>query len=452
MLPYLTGRLRQPVGGPRTVPRRPRAVDDARDSIAAAARRRPRRGGLHPRWDRGRQPGRGRGAGRPRTTGQPAAALVCAAMEHHAVLNACRALARRTGAELREVRTWQADGLVDLDRPGRRLHAGGRTGVGDGGQQRDRDGAAPRRGGRAGARAGRPDALFHTDAVQAVPWLDVGHGARHAADLVAISAHKFGGPKGMRRPGGPARRSGLRPLLHGGGQERERRSGTHERGRDRGHGRGPVGDRRRGAPRRWPGWPPCGTDLVDGLVASVAGAVETGGPGTDGGRHRSICGSPGWRPRRWSVLLDQAGVAVVRRGGVLQRGRRGQPRADLDGSRPDEAASGIRFSLGSTTTDAEIDHGPGRRSGCGRASCETDRVRVLVAMSGGVDSSVAAAMLADELGPRPRWWGPRSSCGAAPRTRGAARWPTSTTPAGWPISWDWSTTCSTSPTTSRSGW
>ena len=69
-----------------------------------------------------------------------------------------------------------------------------------------------------------PHAVLHTDAVQAVPWLDVAAAAAHA-DLVAISAHKFGGPKGagalVVRDGVP-----LVPLLEGGGQERGLRAGT----------------------------------------------------------------------------------------------------------------------------------------------------------------------------------------------------------------------------------
>src|SRR5205814_585344 len=70
-----------------------------------------------------------------------------------------------------------------------------------------------------------PDAVIHTDAVQAFPWLDVATLAA-PADLVAISAHKFGGPKGV---GALVVREGVdvAPVIHGGGQERDRRSGTH---------------------------------------------------------------------------------------------------------------------------------------------------------------------------------------------------------------------------------
>ncbi len=96
--------------------------------------------------------------------------------------------------------------------------------------------------------------------------------------------------------------------------------------------------------------------------------------------------------------------------------------------------------------------GPGRRARCRRPAARLSPMRVLVAMSGGVDSSVAAALLAERLRPGTRWSGPRSSCGAARPTRAAARWPTSRTPGGWPTSSGWSTTSSTSPPTSRSGW
>lgn len=65
-------------------------------------------------------------------------------------------------------------------------------------------------------------ALFHVDAVQTFPHVKVDE---LEADLVSMSAHKFGGPKGA---GGLWIRSGVKPtpLIAGGGQEREMRAGT----------------------------------------------------------------------------------------------------------------------------------------------------------------------------------------------------------------------------------
>jgi cysteine desulfurase len=67
-------------------------------------------------------------------------------------------------------------------------------------------------------------ALLLCDAVQAagLPGVDMG---RHGIDLLALASHKLGGPTGV---GALVVRSGaaLRPLLHGGGQERGLRSGT----------------------------------------------------------------------------------------------------------------------------------------------------------------------------------------------------------------------------------
>ena len=65
---------------------------------------------------------------------------------------------------------------------------------------------------------------MHTDAVQAACWLDLREVTPHV-DLLSLSAHKFGGPKGVGvlvERGGPR----VDPLIIGGGQERERRSGT----------------------------------------------------------------------------------------------------------------------------------------------------------------------------------------------------------------------------------
>jgi cysteine desulfurase len=66
---------------------------------------------------------------------------------------------------------------------------------------------------------------FHTDAVQAFVSEDVTVTST-GADLISLAAHKFGGPKGV---GLLYVRDGisLEPVVHGGGQELGRRSGTH---------------------------------------------------------------------------------------------------------------------------------------------------------------------------------------------------------------------------------
>ena len=65
---------------------------------------------------------------------------------------------------------------------------------------------------------------FHTDAVQAAGWLPLDVGAL-GVDALSVSGHKIGAPKGVgalyvrgRIP--------VEPVIHGGGQERGRRSGT----------------------------------------------------------------------------------------------------------------------------------------------------------------------------------------------------------------------------------
>jgi cysteine desulfurase len=76
----------------------------------------------------------------------------------------------------------------------------------------------------AAVRRAAPGALLHTDAVQAACWIDLPP-VTALVDAVSLSAHKFGGPKGA---GVLVLRDGCRvePLVLGGGQERDRRSGT----------------------------------------------------------------------------------------------------------------------------------------------------------------------------------------------------------------------------------
>jgi cysteine desulfurase len=146
---------------------------------------------------------------------------VATAFEHKAVLASLRRL-EAEGHECRVVRVG-ADGIVDLDDLADAVDD--RTAVVSVMLVNNEVGTIqPLADVAAIVRDRAPSAVLHTDAVQAVPWVDVA-AATGCADLVSISAHKFGGPKGV---GVLAVRAGteIEPLLLGGGQERGLRSGT----------------------------------------------------------------------------------------------------------------------------------------------------------------------------------------------------------------------------------
>jgi cysteine desulfurase len=146
--------------------------------------------------------------------------LVTSTIEHHAVLETMEYLEKR-GYEVTKVPV-DSGGLVDPDDVRRALrpdtilvsimHANNEVGTI---QPIAEIGKITREAG----------VLFHTDAVQTagkIP-LDV---SELGADMLSMSGHKFYGPKGvglmyLRK------RTRISPLLHGGGQEKGRRAGTH---------------------------------------------------------------------------------------------------------------------------------------------------------------------------------------------------------------------------------
>ena len=75
------------------------------------------------------------------------------------------------------------------------------------------------------ATAAQHGAISHSDAVQAVGHIEVDFFGSSGLDMLSFTAHKLGGPYGIGAL--LARREvRLAPILHGGGQERDVRSGT----------------------------------------------------------------------------------------------------------------------------------------------------------------------------------------------------------------------------------
>ncbi len=145
--------------------------------------------------------------------------IITSAIEHPAVLETCRYLARR-GVEITYLPV-SADGIVDpaalvrAVRPNTRLVSimAANNVVGTLQPIAELGRIAHERG-----------ALFHTDAVQAVGKLPLDVQTQ-PIDLLSLSAHKLHGPQGV---GALYVRAGvkLEPLVHGGGQERGLRSAT----------------------------------------------------------------------------------------------------------------------------------------------------------------------------------------------------------------------------------
>lgn len=193
-----------------------RALDEARETIAGIVGARPGEviftsGGTE-------ADNQAVAGGMPPRSGVP----VCSAVEHHAVLDVVEALGGRTVAVDRS-------GRVDLDALGNVLgELGGTTSVVSVMLANNEVGVVNDLGPvaellREFALDDQPIPL-HTDAVQAAAWLDLREAAA-SADMISLSAHKLGGPKGVgalivREP------HTIRPLILGGGQERGRRSGT----------------------------------------------------------------------------------------------------------------------------------------------------------------------------------------------------------------------------------
>ncbi|MHB8456631.1 MAG: cysteine desulfurase family protein, partial [Acidimicrobiales bacterium] len=198
-----------------------------------------------------------------------------------------------------------------------------------------------------------PTALVHTDAVQALAWLDVS-AATAAADLVTVSAHKLGGPKGAgalvtRRDS----RTRLSPLLRGGPQERELRAGTPNVA-------GIVGfaaaaelaqQERKAASARIA---EMARSLFTGILAAVPDAVPAVRGAECLGSILNI-GFPGVEAEELLILLDQQDIAASAGSSCASGALEPSSVLLAMGVTAAEAKTHVRLSLGISTTPAEID-------------------------------------------------------------------------------------------------
>jgi cysteine desulfurase len=196
-----------------------------------------------------------------------------------------------------------------------------------------------------------PRAVMHTDAIQAPQWLDFGP-ATAEVPLVALSGHKFGGPKGV---GVLIVRSGteLIPLIEGGGHEQGRRAGTqnvagivafatalrvtHEQRAEEVARISALRDR-----------------LERGLAAEVPGFHVNGSPATRvaGLLH---CTFDEVEAETLLVALDRHGVMAAS-GSACSSGALDPSHVLLAmGMTRDRALSSVRFSLGYASTPADVD-------------------------------------------------------------------------------------------------
>ncbi len=219
MLPYLTEQFANPSGSHRFSRLARRALDEARETVAAAIGCKP---GEIVFTGCGSESDNAAIAGVVRRRG---GTPVCPAAEHHAVLHCVEHLGGRVvgvddraAVDLQELEQMlvERSNAATSDRVSSVAVMAVNNEVGSVNDLKSVSRMV---------RKVAPEAVLHSDAVQAACWLDLREIWPHV-DTMALSAHKFGGPKGV---GILVIRDGvaIEPMIMGGGQERDRRSGTH---------------------------------------------------------------------------------------------------------------------------------------------------------------------------------------------------------------------------------
>ncbi|MGY2899479.1 cysteine desulfurase [Curtobacterium sp. PvP017] len=190
----------------------------------------------------------------------------------------------------------------------------------------------------------------HSDAVAAYGQVPVSFAAS-GLDALSVSAHKVGGPVGI----GAlvlGRKATVEPLIHGGGQQRQVRSGTQDAPAAAAFG--VAATMVAAEPMPHPSLVALRDRLVAGVRAAVPSAVLMGDPDDrlPGNAHFTF---PGCEGDSLLFVLDAAGVAVST-GSACQAG---VPEAShvllAMGLSEQDARGALRITLGHTSTDADVD-------------------------------------------------------------------------------------------------
>jgi len=342
MTPYLDGMYANPSGSHRFAREARKALDEARDLVAATLGCKP---GEVVFTSGGTEGDNHAILGAVRRLGGVA---VCPAAEHHAVLHCVEHV---NGVVVRV----NSVGTVDLDDLQRVLEEATEeqpiTVVSVMAVNNEVGSITPMRDVARIVRKYAPNAILHTDAVQAACWVDLRE-ITPLVDALSLSAHKFGGPKGV---GVMVIKTGknLEPLIFGGGQERDRRSGTHNVSGIIATAKAlEVTDQTRAEETERV--TKLRDRLVDEIRAQVDGVLETVPR-----EHRvpgvaHLCFS-GLENEALLFLLDQADVYASAASACASGAMEPSHVLEAMGIERSWSNGALRLSLGHTTTDAEID-------------------------------------------------------------------------------------------------
>jgi len=273
--------------------------------------------------------------------------IITSAIEHHAVLDTCEMLSQNGF----EVTFLPVDhyGMVDIDdlrraiRPDTILitimHANNEIGTIQPIEE-------------IGKIAKEHEILFHTDAVQTVGYLPI-NVDELGVDLLSLSAHKIYGPKGAGalyvREGTP-----IKPILHGGGQERDKRPGTENIPGIVGLGKAAeLAAKEHAAESKR--YKKLSEKLIQGIRERIPGTRINGHPEKRLPHNVNVT-IEGTKGECLLMGLDQRGIAVSTGSACSSSSSQLSHVLEAIGLTPENGAGTIRMTVGRSTTEGDIDY------------------------------------------------------------------------------------------------